>query len=45
MTLDPLPILQSTFGFPAFLGVQGSVVERVLAGQNTLAVMPTGAGK
>ena len=31
MTLDPLPILQSTFGFPAFRGVQGSVVERVLA--------------
>ena len=45
MTLDPLPILQSTFGFPAFRGVQGSVVERVLAGRNTLAVMPTGAGK
>ena len=43
--VDPLPILQSTFGFPAFRGVQGSVVERVLAGENTLAVMPTGAGK
>lgn len=43
--VDPLPILQSTFGFPAFRGVQGAVVERVLAGQNTLAVMPTGAGK
>src|ERR1700760_2758711 len=43
--IDPLPILQTTFGFPGFRGVQGSVVERVLAGENTLAVMPTGAGK
>jgi len=43
--LDPLPILQSTFGFPEFRGVQRAVVDRVLAGENTLAVMPTGAGK
>jgi ATP-dependent DNA helicase RecQ len=33
------------FGFPGFRGVQESVVTRVLAGDNTLAVMPTGAGK
>ena len=45
MSFDPLPILQSTFGFPAFRGVQQQVVDRVLAGDNTLAVMPTGAGK
>ncbi len=45
MPLDPLPILQSTFGFPGFRGVQADVVSRVLAGENTLAVMPTGAGK
>ncbi len=43
--LDPLPTLKSVFGFPAFRGVQADVVERVLAGQRTLAVMPTGAGK
>jgi ATP-dependent DNA helicase RecQ len=42
---DPLSILQSTFGFPDFRGVQRQVIDRVLAGQNTLAVMPTGAGK
>jgi ATP-dependent DNA helicase RecQ len=42
---DPLDILHSTFGFPAFRGVQESVVSRVLAGERTLAVMPTGAGK
>ncbi|MHA3841834.1 DNA helicase RecQ [Sphingomonas aestuarii] len=45
MRPDPLPILQSTFGFPAFRGVQADVVDRVLAGDRTLAVMPTGAGK
>ena len=43
--LDPLPILSKVFGFPAFRGVQADVVERVLAGERTLAVMPTGAGK
>ena len=42
---DPLSILQSTFGFPDFRGVQRDVVDRVLAHRNTLAVMPTGAGK
>src|SRR5215216_3539793 len=42
---DPHTILKSTFGFDHFRGVQEQVVERVLAGQHTLAVMPTGAGK
>ena len=42
---DTLSTLHSTFGFPAFRGVQESVVTRVLAGERTLAVMPTGAGK
>ncbi|MFM5894068.1 MAG: DNA helicase RecQ [Novosphingobium sp.] len=37
--------LHATFGFSAFRGVQDQVVDRVLAGQSTLAVMPTGAGK
>ena len=40
-----LDILRTTFGFDHFRGVQEQVVERVLAGQHTLAVMPTGAGK
>jgi len=38
-------ILRNTFGFDHFRGVQQEVVDRVLAGKNTLAVMPTGAGK
>ncbi len=45
MNRDPLDVLQETFGFSAFRGVQQQVVSRVLARQNTLAIMPTGAGK
>lgn len=45
MSPDPLSILHETFGFPAFRGVQALVVERVLSGRHTLAIMPTGAGK
>ena len=37
--------LRELFGFADFRGVQAEVVARVLAGQSTLAVMPTGAGK
>ncbi len=37
--------LRRLFGFPDFRGRQADVIERVLAGQSTLAVMPTGAGK
>jgi ATP-dependent DNA helicase RecQ len=37
--------LRRVFGFDAFRGVQREVVERILAGRSTLAVMPTGAGK
>lgn len=42
---SPEAILHQTFGFPAFRGVQRQVVDRVLGGARTLAVMPTGAGK
>ena len=37
--------LQALFGFRDFRGRQEEVVARVLGGQSTLAVMPTGAGK
>lgn len=40
-----LETLHKIFGFPGFRGVQEQVVDRVLAGERTLAVMPTGAGK
>ena len=42
---DPHTILKETFGFDRFRGVQEQVVDRVLSGEHTLAVMPTGAGK
>ena len=38
-------LLHDRFGFAAFRGVQQQVIERAVAGQHTLAVMPTGAGK
>ncbi|NCP19164.1 MAG: DNA helicase RecQ [Erythrobacter sp.] len=44
-TLHLLDKLHEVFGFRSFRGVQQQVVDRVMAGQSTLAVMPTGAGK
>ncbi len=41
----PLDVLRETFGFAGFRGAQDQVIARVLAGRDTLAVMPTGAGK
>ncbi|MCB2067964.1 MAG: DEAD/DEAH box helicase, partial [Erythrobacter sp.] len=37
--------LRRIYGFADFRGRQAEVIARVLAGANTLAVMPTGAGK
>ncbi len=37
--------LKATFGFDAFRPGQDEVIGAVLAGQNVLAVMPTGSGK
>ena len=42
---NPVAELHRIFGFPEFRGVQRQVVDRVLARERTLAVMPTGAGK
>ena len=41
----PLEALHTTFGYPAFRGRQAEVIDRVMAGRHSLAVMPTGAGK
>ncbi len=38
-------LLQDVFGFKAFRGKQAEIIERVIKGENVLAVMPTGAGK
>lgn len=46
---NPMPrdtdLLKSVFGFEAFRPGQGEIVEAVTAGENTLAIMPTGGGK
>jgi ATP-dependent DNA helicase RecQ len=38
-------VLRDTFGLTRLRPGQAAVIDRVLAGQHTLAVMPTGAGK
>ena len=42
---DPTTLLQSIFGFSGFRLGQAEIVDAVLAGRNTLAIMPTGGGK
>ena len=42
---DPIALLQTIFGFSGFRQGQEEIVDAVLAGQNTLAIMPTGGGK
>lgn len=38
-------LLHSVFGFPEFRPGQAEIVQSVLQGRNTLAIMPTGGGK
>jgi len=38
-------LLKSVFGYDAFRGKQADIIEQLLAGQNVLTIMPTGAGK
>ncbi|MDA1280684.1 MAG: DNA helicase RecQ [Chloroflexi bacterium] len=47
MTTNPdiLSVLKSRFGFDRFLPLQEQVVTNVLAGNDSLVLMPTGAGK
>ena len=42
---DPSALLQSVFGFAGFRPGQAEIVGAVLAGENVLAIMPTGGGK
>ena len=43
--LSSSSILKNTFGYDTFRPLQREVIENVLAGRDTLAVMPTGGGK
>lgn len=40
-----LPVLQHRFGLPAFRQGQAEILASVLAGHDTLAILPTGGGK
>ena len=42
---NPHSILKKVFGYDSFRPGQEQIVQRLLAGQDVLAVMPTGAGK
>lgn len=42
---NPLDILRSTYGYDAFRGEQGEVIDHVIAGGNAFVLMPTGGGK
>lgn len=45
MTPTPQSILKETFGYDSFLPSQKEVIDHVLNGKDTLAIMPTGGGK
>ncbi|MBS0202447.1 MAG: RecQ family ATP-dependent DNA helicase [Planctomycetes bacterium] len=43
--MDPRSALQHYFGYPSFRGTQEAIIERTMAGQHSLVIMPTGSGK
>jgi ATP-dependent DNA helicase RecQ len=45
MIKDPHELLKNYFGYTSFRPGQEEVINAILSGQDTLAVMPTGAGK
>ena len=44
-TMEPRGVLQQVFGFADFRPGQEESIQQILAGRDTLVVMPTGAGK
>jgi len=43
--LQPIEILQKYWGYPGFRSVQEQVIDSIMAGRDTLALLPTGGGK
>lgn len=42
---EPLLILEKYWGYTSFRGKQSDIIQHVLSGKDTLAVLPTGGGK
>ena len=42
---DPLSVLKRVFGYDAFRPLQQDIIQATLAGRDTVAILPTGAGK
>ncbi len=42
---DPIDILKRRFGYNSFRSTQQKIIDRTLAGGNSLVIMPTGGGK
>lgn len=42
---DPRTVLHEVYGYDAFRGEQGAIVEHVIAGGDAVVLMPTGGGK
>ncbi len=42
---NPLDILRKYWNYPAFRNLQNEIIESILSGKDTLALLPTGGGK
>ena len=45
LSAQALHLLETVFGYPAFRGQQGEIVDHVAHGGDALVLMPTGGGK